>query len=282
MKKENFIWVAIKTGLLGGVIAIFINLVGMVEIFSKRDVIEEVITLGQFVLLATSAVAGFIASRRTSNLLSQNKTVPVLTAGLTAGLITGSFIWLLVIAIGDTVEPPLRTIFLNASPALYKLLTFGEGTDRLWILPTAGAFSGLISAAYLLLPESTRRPINRSLLVVIFMALFSGLFRVVMINQGPLWTNRLNPGRRSDFLPWRLHRHSPLGLQRQGSPVRHRSAPEGRKNLSACVYDCTDRLHCPGSTFGFRSLYRTGDRYGGVIHLNGSGTQYHTWVCWLA
>ncbi len=58
MKKENFLWNAIKTGLLGGTIAIFICLVGMTEIFSKRDVIEKVITLGQFVLLVTMAADG--------------------------------------------------------------------------------------------------------------------------------------------------------------------------------------------------------------------------------
>jgi branched-chain amino acid transport system permease protein len=182
MKKENFLWSAIKTGLLGGAIAIFICLIGMVEIFSKRDVIEKVITLGQFVLLATGAVAGFVASRRTSSLLGQNKPVLSLTAGLIAGLLTGSLIALLVI-IGNQVT--LRAVFLNASPALYKLLTLQKGMGNVWILPTAGAIMGLVGGAFLLLPEMLRRPINRSLLFVIFMALFSGLFRVVMINQGP-------------------------------------------------------------------------------------------------
>ena len=61
MKKENFLWNAIKIGLLGGAITIFICLVGMTEIFSKRDVIEKLITLGQFVLLLTMAAMGFMA-----------------------------------------------------------------------------------------------------------------------------------------------------------------------------------------------------------------------------
>lgn len=182
MKKENYLWSAIKTGLLGGAIAIFICLIGMVEIFSKRDVIEKTITLGQFVLLATSVVAGFVASRRTSTLLEQNKAVPNLTSGLVAGLFTGTLVALLVI-LGNKIN--VRAIFLNASPTLYDLLTLKKGIGNLWVLPTAGAISGLIGAAYLLLPEVFRRPINRSLLIVIFMALFSGLFRVVMINQGP-------------------------------------------------------------------------------------------------
>jgi branched-chain amino acid transport system permease protein len=182
MKKENFLWSAVKTGLLGGVIAIFICLIGMVEIFSKRDVIEKTITLGQFVLLTTSTVTGFIAYQRTSNLLGQNKLIPNLTSGLLAGLLTGTILALLVL-IGNKVN--LRAIFLNASPTLYDLLTNKKGLGNLWVLPTIGAVSGIVGGAFLLLPDWIRRPITRGLLFVSFMALFSGLFRVVMINQGP-------------------------------------------------------------------------------------------------
>jgi branched-chain amino acid transport system permease protein len=184
MKKENFLWSSVKSGLLGGVIAIFICLVGMTEVFSKRDVIEGVITLGQFVLLATSVVAGFIASRRTINMLGTNQPLPALTAGLVAGLVTGLLVAFLVWAIGDSAEPALRKIFLNASPSLYQLLTFEKGAGNLWIMPTAGAISGLLGAGYLLLAEMFRRTMNRALFVMVFMALFSNLFRVIFINQG--------------------------------------------------------------------------------------------------
>ena len=182
MKNENFLWSAFKAGLLGGAITIFICFIGMVEIFSKRDVIEKTITLGQFMLLATGAVAGFVASQRTSKLLGENKPVPMLLSGLLAGLLTGSILALLVV-IGSKVN--LRAVFLNASPALYSLLTNKKGTGNLWVLPTMGAISGILGATFLLLPDTVRRPISRGLVSVIFMALFSGLFRVVMINQGP-------------------------------------------------------------------------------------------------
>src|SRR3990172_3458100 len=181
MKKENFLWSAVKTGLIGGVIAIFICFVGMVEVFSKRDVIEEIITLGQFVLLATMVSAGFVASRRTSSLLDKNKPVSNLLAGFVAGLFTGLLLALLVI-IGAQVN--LRAVFLNASPPLYELLTLNKGVENVWTLPLIGAIAGLVGAASLLVPEILRRPITRSLFILIFMALFSGLFRVIMINQG--------------------------------------------------------------------------------------------------
>ena len=184
MKKENFLWNAVKTGLLGGAIALFICLIGMVEVFSKRDVIEKVLTLGQFVLLATAAGMGFVAARRTSNLLGDIKPLPLLTAGLTAGLLTGLLIALVVI-IGNQVN--LRAVFINASPAFYELLTFKKGVGFAWNLPAFGALAGLLGAAFLLLPKFLQRPLSRALLVLVFMALFSGLFRVVMINQGGAW-----------------------------------------------------------------------------------------------
>lgn len=181
MKKENFLWSAVKTGLIFGAITLFLCFVGMVEVFSKRDVIEKIVTLGQFVLLATMVSAGLVASRRTSSLLEKNTPVSNLVAGLVAGLLTGLVLALLVV-IGAQIN--LRAVFLNASPTLYKLLTFDKGVGNVWILPTIGAIAGLIGAAYLLLPQILSRPITRSIFFVIFMALFSGLFRVIMINQG--------------------------------------------------------------------------------------------------
>src|ERR1044071_7311428 len=97
MKQENFLWAAVKVGLLGGAITVFICLLGMMEIFSKRAVIEKVITLGQFVLLVTMVVTGLIASRRTSGLLGESRPLLNLTAGLVAGLVVGLILALFVL-----------------------------------------------------------------------------------------------------------------------------------------------------------------------------------------
>ncbi|RJP55324.1 MAG: branched-chain amino acid ABC transporter permease [Anaerolineaceae bacterium] len=184
MKKENFLWNSIKTGMLGGSIALFICLIGMTEVFSKRDVIEKVITLGQFVLLATSVMTGLIASRQTSQLVGENRSLHRLTAGLVAGLMTGVVLALFVLA-GDKVN--IRAVFLNATPGLYNILTFEKGVSGVWVLPVISAVSGLIGAAFLLLPQAAQKPLTQATLFLFFMALFSGLFRVVLINQGTNW-----------------------------------------------------------------------------------------------
>lgn len=184
MENMKFLWIATKIGLLGGAIALFLCLIGMVEIFTKRFVIVDVITLGQFILLATSTSTGYIASRRISTLSEQNKPLNTLFAGLIAGLFTGLLITILVL-LGSQIN--LRAVFLNASPALYEILTLNKGVANAWVLTAFGAGTGIIGAAFRLLPEAVKHPISRGLLVLVFMALFSGIFRVVMVSQGGWW-----------------------------------------------------------------------------------------------
>ncbi len=177
INKNNFLWNAIKLGLLGGTIGIFFSLVGMIEVFSKRDVIENVITLGDFMLLATAAISGFIATRSQTN--SKTITTNLVTgtlAGLTTGGLLALFVW-----VGSQIN--LRAVFLNASPVLFDLLTYKKGANGAWLLLEYGALAGLIGSLLFGLPEKTRKPLTNTILFLFGMALFSGLFRVVMINQ---------------------------------------------------------------------------------------------------
>ncbi len=180
MKKDNLIWIAIKTGLISGVIAIFLCLIGMVEVFSKRDVIENIITLGDFILLATAVSAGVIAARATSHTDQQKQPLQNLITGALAGMTTGV---LIAAFIGLSQQVNLRSVFLSASPSLFILLTFAGGTSWVWMYPAIGIAAGLLGTVLFLLPEKFRRPITRAIFITFLLALFSGLFRVVMINQ---------------------------------------------------------------------------------------------------
>ena len=180
IKKENLIWIAIKTGLLSGVIAIFLCLIGMIEVFSKRDVIEHIITLGDFILLVSAVSAGIIAARAASNPDQEKQPLKNYLAGALAGLTTGI---LIVAFIGLSQTINLRSVFLSASPSLFKLLTFKGGTSWFWIYPSIGLASGLLGTTLFLLPEKFRQPITRAISITFLMALFSGLFRVIMINR---------------------------------------------------------------------------------------------------
>ncbi len=105
-------------GVLGGAIAIYLCLVGIVPVFADRPLIVGVVSLGQAALLVTFGVVGFLAGRRA---LAISRLAAVL-AGALAGAITGAFLTALVL-IGSIVD--LRAVFLNASPELYALLQNG-------------------------------------------------------------------------------------------------------------------------------------------------------------
>jgi len=54
----------LSVGLLFGVVAVYLCLVGLVETFRLRWIIANVIGLGQMMLLITAIVAGFVYARR--------------------------------------------------------------------------------------------------------------------------------------------------------------------------------------------------------------------------
>jgi branched-chain amino acid transport system permease protein len=180
-RKDNFIWMAIRLGLLFGGIGLYLCLVGMVETFSTRDVIEDIITLGFFLLVGTWAIAGYVASSRTAALVGEGSPFAKLAAGTIAGLMTSVVLAALVL-IGQVVD--LRAVFLTASPALYEILTFGRGLEGLWILLGVGAVCGAVGAGIFLLPGRVRRPLLIAILVTVSMSLFAGLISVIMTNQG--------------------------------------------------------------------------------------------------
>jgi len=182
MKSLNStIRIATRYGFLGGAIALFLCMVGMVEIFGKRALIEDVLTLGHFTLLVTGLGTGYGVARRIRDLYPEDGPFAGLLAGLFAGTLIGASLTALVL-IGEKVD--LRAVFLSASPTLYSMLTFGRGVGSAWILVPIGAAAGLLGSAFLLIPEKARRPLLQGLLVATLVGLFTGLVSVIMINQG--------------------------------------------------------------------------------------------------
>ena len=50
---------AIKIGLIGGVVAVLLSLIGMVEAFSQRYIISHVISMGHTLLLLIGVFFGY-------------------------------------------------------------------------------------------------------------------------------------------------------------------------------------------------------------------------------
>ncbi len=162
------------TGVLGGAIAIYLCLVGIVPVFHERPLVVGVVELGQAALLIAFGVVGYLAAR---GVVATSRLQPVV-AGVAGGVITGAFLAGLVL-VGDVVD--LRAVFLNASPQLYDLLTFGLGTSGAWVPIVVGAITGGLAGILIGLPTALRSPLLWGLGLLVFFGLFAGLLRTPML-----------------------------------------------------------------------------------------------------
>ncbi len=166
----------LRMGLLGGVAAVYLCLVGVVGTFSERAVITQVISLGHTMLVLAGLGTGYLAARSAP----AGGGLPVL-AGALSGVLTGAMLALLVI-IGSVVN--LRAVFPNASPLLYNLLTFNQGVAGFWVPPILGAALGAAASLFYVLTPKIRRPLTWGLASLLGLGLFAGLLRTPMLTGG--------------------------------------------------------------------------------------------------
>jgi hypothetical protein len=133
---------AIKIGLIGGIVEVLLSLIGMVEAFSQREIISNVVSMGHTLLLLVAVFMGYLAAKRTP----RSEPLWILVNGFITGLLVGGLVALLVI-VGSLMN--LRRVFVNAMPFLYELLTFSQGTQTgVFLLLGAGTLSGLLAGAH--------------------------------------------------------------------------------------------------------------------------------------
>jgi len=170
----------IKIGLIGGIIEVLLALVGMVETFSQRYIISDSISMGQTLLLVGAMVAGYLAAKRTN----RSEPLLVLVNSFVSGLIVSGLMSLLVI-LGSMVR--LRAVFINASPDLFKLLTFNQGMGTgILLLLIFGTLSSSLSGLLFLSPSLLRGVLIRSLAGVAMAGLLQDLLRAIFAPWGPI------------------------------------------------------------------------------------------------
>src|SRR5262249_30265341 len=138
----------IRLGLIFGVVAVYLCLVGIVEAFKGRLVLGNMLGLGWTVLLITALGGGYTAARRRGS-----AGAAVLACGFVVLLTVLMLAALLLL--GSMVD--LRAMFVNASPGLYALLTFGHdlGGGAVLLLITEAA-AGVCGALLFLMPRGVR------------------------------------------------------------------------------------------------------------------------------
>lgn len=166
--------------MIGGIIAVLLSLIGMVEAFSQRDIISNVVSMGHTLLLLVVVFMGYLAAKRTT----RPEPLWILVNGFIAGLLIGGLVALLVI-VGSLMN--LRKVFVNAMPLLYELLTFNQGTQTgVFLLLGAGALSGLLAGLFYLTPILARGVLIKSLGSIVMAGVLQDLLRPTFSLWGPL------------------------------------------------------------------------------------------------
>jgi branched-chain amino acid transport system permease protein len=170
---------ALKIGLAGGGAAVLFSLIGMVEAFGARGVISGVLSLGHAFLVLAMFASAYASARR-----AQAAGDSPIVAGALTGLLVGVLLALLII-LGAGVN--LRTIFINATDNLYRLLRFGQAPFVGAALQmVVGLVVGALTGGLLLLGPAVRRTILSTLGWVLLVGLMSELLRLIIANWGPL------------------------------------------------------------------------------------------------
>lgn len=164
--KTRSVWSeTIKSGLFGGVVALLLSLVGLIEASAQRPIITGILSMGHTLLLLLYVWAAYRAARR---LVAEPERLPsrleLFAHGALAGLLTSTLLAALVL-LGQWIN--LRSVFINASPVLFDLLTLQLGV---WpgsvLLLVVGVFLGILVASLLLLPDQLQKPLVLGLATV--------------------------------------------------------------------------------------------------------------------
>jgi branched-chain amino acid transport system permease protein len=169
----------LRIGVLGGFVAIYLCLVGIVPVFGERPLVRGVVSLGQAALLMAYSAGGYIAAR---DFVATSRLRAIVAGGL-VGAIMGAFLTGLVL-LGSVVD--LRAVFLNASPELYALLTNDMGTSWAWYPIVVGTLTGALAGVVIGLPSGLRVPLLASLGSLVFFGLFAGLLRTPMLDYAAI------------------------------------------------------------------------------------------------
>lgn len=169
-----------RSALIGGAAALLLALVGMVESFRERFIINGWFNVGQVLFLVPIWYAIYTTLRRFPEENRKN----TLLAAFVGGAV-GSFPLVLLLLLGSVIN--LRAMFVNASPMLYRILTFNQGLGLgIFLLIFVAALLGLTAGAMLQLPQRWRRALIQGLIWVFVVGLMRDLILTVTNRWGPL------------------------------------------------------------------------------------------------
>jgi branched-chain amino acid transport system permease protein len=177
----------VRTGLLGGVGAIYVALVGLYTKFADLELVGQQITLGRVLIVAPAFVAAF-AVTRPRVVAGERQTVELrggLGVGALSGLVgAGVFAAALWFADWFGVDR-IREVFVAITEPLVDFLTFDKGVPAgLPILIALCVVGGVVGGFVRTAPVEIRRPASAGVLAVILFGLLQRIIPIVFVQLG--------------------------------------------------------------------------------------------------
>ncbi len=174
---------ATRGGLLTGVVMLYLCLVGMVSTLDARRLVNDLVTLGEVILLLPAFIGGMVVAR--PRVKDGKRVVPAAASaavsGAVDGAIGGGMVALAVLLVIALPEDMVRNIFVSVTQPLLDVITFGLPTGPGLVLLVAlstvlGAGGALLAAA----DVRVRRPVTTGLIATLLLAMLQNVFRTVI------------------------------------------------------------------------------------------------------
>jgi branched-chain amino acid transport system permease protein len=170
---------ALTLGVIAGAAVIYLALVGLVDAFKDRNLVTDVVTLGEAMLLAVPLIFGYRAARLPAAAVAEGAVPPALpmrlAAGATTGAVSGAMLAALIV-LGSTIA--LRGVLVRLSPSLIEFLSLEMEPvvgAVLHILIAAGA--GTAGAFLATVPPRVRRPFVAGIVAIAVMSMLEPFVR---------------------------------------------------------------------------------------------------------
>ena len=177
----------VRAGLIAGVGAIYIALVGLYTKFADLALVGEQITLGRLLILAPALVAAY-AVTRPRIVAGERHSVPFgpgVAVGVVTGLVGGA-VFAAAVAFADRFGVDrIREVFVAVTEQLIDFLTFDKGVPAglpllIGLCVVGGAVGGFARTA----PAAVRRPASAGILAVILFGLLQRIIPIVFVELG--------------------------------------------------------------------------------------------------
>ena len=165
---------AVRAGLIGGAVVLYLGAVGMLERFSERSIIVGLIRFNLVVMMAAFFVFALFAYRRATGEANTSLGTGI-TAGTVAGVTTGVVVIILSLLVDAGVD--VRSMFLRISPAFFEAITLGTNPYLgLVILAVIGAVMGAAAGGVRRLQPTPRTIVITVVGTVLLLGLGARLF----------------------------------------------------------------------------------------------------------